>query len=61
VKQEIMAYTGARLQVSQKGEYLHGTQERIVSVTGSPGAVQAAQYLITEKVQQAVLLASGPR
>jgi RNA-binding protein Nova len=61
VIQEIMSYSGARVQVSQKGEYITGTQERIVSVTGTPAAVQAAQYVITEKVQNAALLGNSFR
>jgi hypothetical protein len=45
--------SGARISVSQKGDFVPGTTQRRVTITGTPVAAQMAQYLITQRVQQA--------
>jgi KH domain len=45
--------SGARISVSQKGDFVPGTTHRRVTITGTPIAAQMAQYLITQRVQQA--------
>ncbi|XP_011830543.1 PREDICTED: RNA-binding protein Nova-1-like, partial [Mandrillus leucophaeus] len=47
---EYQELTGARIQISKKGEFLPGTRNRRVTITGSPAATQAAQYLISQRV-----------
>merc|ERR1712232_1540008 len=49
---ELMRFSGARIKISQKGEYVPGTQNRTVTITGTPQACQAAQLMITQKVQE---------
>uniref|UniRef100_A0A3Q3J843 K Homology domain-containing protein n=1 Tax=Monopterus albus TaxID=43700 RepID=A0A3Q3J843_MONAL len=44
---EYQELTGARIQISKKGEFIPGTRNRKVTITGSQAATQAAQYLIT--------------
>lgn len=53
VVQEIMRMSGATITISQKGEYVEGTTDRMLTVTGPPGAVFTAQHIITQKVQAA--------
>ncbi|XP_026885315.1 RNA-binding protein Nova-1 [Electrophorus electricus] len=47
---EYQELTGARIQISKKGEFIPGTRNRKVTITGSPAATQAAQYLISQRV-----------
>ena len=47
---EIMQTTQTRVQISQKGEYVPGTRNRQVTVTGPPEAIQWATSIITEKL-----------
>ncbi|XP_077319359.1 RNA-binding protein Nova-2-like [Lithobates pipiens] len=47
---EYQELTGARIQISKKGEFVPGTRSRKVIITGPPGATQAAQYLIGQRV-----------
>ncbi|MEE6489918.1 hypothetical protein FKM82_015726 [Ascaphus truei] len=47
---EYQELTGARIQISKKGEFVPGTRSRRVTITGPPGATQAAQYLIGQRV-----------
>ncbi|XP_048831050.1 RNA-binding protein Nova-1 isoform X4 [Brienomyrus brachyistius] len=47
---EYQELTGARIQISKKGEFVPGTRNRKVTITGSPAATQAAQYLITQRI-----------
>ena len=49
---ELQKYTGANIQISKKGVYAPGTRNRIVTVTGSQAAVQRAQILIQQRIQQ---------
>ncbi|XP_029427765.1 RNA-binding protein Nova-2 [Rhinatrema bivittatum] len=47
---EYQELTGARIQISKKGEFIPGSRNRKVTITGSPAATQAAQYLISQRV-----------
>ncbi|KAK7156555.1 hypothetical protein R3I94_006574 [Phoxinus phoxinus] len=47
---EYQELTGARIQISKKGEFVPGTRNRKVTITGSPAATQAAQYLISQRI-----------
>ncbi|KAJ1106753.1 hypothetical protein NDU88_004153 [Pleurodeles waltl] len=47
---EYQELTGARIQISKKGEFIPGTRNRKVTITGSPASTQAAQYLISQRV-----------
>lgn len=47
---EYQALTGARIQISKEGEFVPGTRNRKVTITGTPAATQAAQYLITQRI-----------
>ena len=55
---ELQQYSGARIKISQKGEYVPGTSNRTVTITGNPAAVQTAQFLLTQKVQLVQLVYS---
>ncbi|KAG5185231.1 hypothetical protein JKP88DRAFT_289334 [Tribonema minus] len=48
-----MSTSGARINVSQRGDFIPGTSNRTVTITGSPAAAQAAQFLITHRIQAA--------
>ena len=58
---ELQRVSGARIKISQKGDFVPGTTNRTVTITGAPQATQAAQYLISQKVQpeMAVLLSDS--
>ncbi|XP_059806910.1 RNA-binding protein Nova-1-like isoform X1 [Hemitrygon akajei] len=47
---EYQELTGARIQISKKGEFIPGTRNRKVTITGSAAATQAAQYLISQRI-----------
>ncbi|EDO35692.1 predicted protein [Nematostella vectensis] len=49
---EFMQYSGARIQVSQKGEFVPGTSNRKVVITGDVPAAQLAHFLVTQRIQQ---------
>ncbi|XP_077999215.1 RNA-binding protein Nova-1-like isoform X2 [Glandiceps talaboti] len=49
---EFQQCSGARIQISKKGEYVPGTRNRRVTITGNPLATQTAHYLITQRVTQ---------
>ena len=49
---EFMQYSGAKIQVSQKGEYVPGTNNRKVVITGDFNCAQTAHFLITQRLQQ---------
>ena len=40
-------------QLSQKGEFIPGTRNRTLTITGTPGACQTAQYMVSQKLQEA--------
>ncbi|CAG2170608.1 unnamed protein product [Oppiella nova] len=47
---EIQRLSGANIQISKKGIFVPGTRNRIVTITGSAHAVQTAQYLIEQQI-----------
>lgn len=49
---ELQKMTGANIQISKKGVFAPGTRNRVVSIAGSPSAVQRAQILIQQRIQQ---------
>ena len=49
---EFMQYSGAKIQVSQKGEFVPGTNNRKVVITGDFNCAQTAHFLITQRLQQ---------
>ncbi|PSN30403.1 hypothetical protein C0J52_25290 [Blattella germanica] len=49
---EIQHLSGANIQISKKGIYAPGTNNRIVSIVGSPNAIATAQYLIEQRISE---------
>lgn len=47
---EYQEMSGARIQISKKGEYVPGTRNRRVSISGKPPGPQTAQLLITQRL-----------
>jgi RNA-binding protein Nova len=47
--------SGVRIKISDRSDYVPGTRNRKVTLTGSLEAVQIAQFLISQKVQQSVV------
>merc|ERR1740117_1503021 len=47
---EMQSFSGARIKISQKGEFVPGTQNRIVTITGTNEQCQTAQYLIQQRL-----------
>lgn len=60
---EYQELTGARIQISKKGDFIPGTRSRRVTITGPPAATQAAQYLISQRVtyEQGVRATNPPK
>ncbi len=48
---EIISLSGAKVVVSPRGEYVEGTTNRLVTITGSPTAAQTAHLFITQRLQ----------
>jgi hypothetical protein len=59
---DIMSSTKASIKISQKGEFVQGTNYRIVTVTGYPPnvamAMQRIQEIVYSAAQQAVVMPS---
>mmetsp|Transcript_15306 Transcript_15306/g.14683 ORF Transcript_15306/g.14683 Transcript_15306/m.14683 type:complete len:497 (+) Transcript_15306:157-1647(+) len=49
---EIMNLSAARITISPRGEYIEGTRNRLVTVTGAPVCAQTAHMLIAQKLNQ---------
>jgi len=49
---EIQQYTGATIQISKKGVYAPGTNNRIVTITGSRQSIGYAKNLVEQKVKE---------
>lgn len=47
---EYQEISGTRIQISKKGDYVPGTRNRRVSITGKPPGPQTAQILITQRL-----------
>ena len=50
---EFQDMSGAKVQISKKGEYVVGTRNRRVTITGKPPSPQTAQLLITNRINAA--------
>ena len=50
---EFQDMSGAKVQISKKGEYVIGTRNRRVTITGKPPSTQTAQLLITQRINAA--------
>ncbi|KAL0888645.1 hypothetical protein Bca101_012628 [Brassica carinata] len=50
---EITQMTGARIKISDRGDFMSGTTDRKVSITGSQRAIQQAETMIKQKVDSA--------
>ena len=53
--QDIQRQSGARITMSRRGEYVPGTTDRCVTITGAAAAVHNAHFLICQKIQQAAI------
>lgn len=49
---EIQHLSGASIQISKKGIFAPGTRNRIVTISGAPNAINVAQYLIEQRIQE---------
>ncbi|GBG80468.1 hypothetical protein CBR_g30931 [Chara braunii] len=58
---EIQQMSAVRIKISERGDFVQGTNNRKVTITGSAEAVQFAQYLITTKVQNSAAEANSYR
>ncbi|XP_047955663.1 protein BTR1 [Salvia hispanica] len=50
---EITQLTGARIKISDRGDFMPGTSDRKVTITGSENAIHAAESMISAKVASA--------
>lgn len=57
---EIMSLSNSKVAVSPRGEFVEGTTNRVVTITGSPSSAQTANILITQKLQAATSGGSSP-
>jgi len=59
---EMQQVSGVRIKISDRNDFVPGTRNRKVTLTGSLEAVQIAQFLISQKVQvSATELQNAPR
>lgn len=49
---EIQQFSGAQIQISKKGNYVPGTRNRIVTITGPQKSLTTAQFLIEQRVAE---------
>ncbi|WCJ19225.1 Protein BTR1 [Euphorbia peplus] len=50
---EISQVSGARIKISDRGDFLSGTNDRKITISGSQGAIRAAEGMIMQKVAYA--------
>jgi len=48
---EIISLSGAKVTVSGRGEFVEGTTNRVITITGSPTAAQTAHMFVTQRLQ----------
>lgn len=48
---EIISLSGAKVNVSGRDEFVEGTRNRLVTITGSPASAQAAHLFITQRLE----------
>ncbi|XP_043707381.1 protein BTR1-like isoform X2 [Telopea speciosissima] len=51
---EISQVSGARVKISDRGDFMSGTSDRKVTITGSQGAIRMAEGMIMQKVASAM-------
>eukprot|EP00246_Nothoceros_aenigmaticus_P006924 TRINITY_DN2034_c0_g1_i2.p1 TRINITY_DN2034_c0_g1~~TRINITY_DN2034_c0_g1_i2.p1 ORF type:complete len:370 (-),score=36.13 TRINITY_DN2034_c0_g1_i2:486-1595(-) len=51
---EIQQASGVRIKISDRGDFVAGTKDRKVTISGTAEGVRLAQHLLTQKVQQSV-------
>ncbi|CAH0391668.1 unnamed protein product [Bemisia tabaci] len=49
---EIQQQSGATIQISKKGTYAPGTQDRVVKIQGSPSAIASARFFINCRINE---------
>lgn len=54
VLKEIISLSGAHVTISQRGEFVEGTDNRIVTIVGTPASAQTAHTLIAHKLEAAM-------
>jgi RNA-binding protein Nova len=47
---EIQIKSGARIKVSDRGDFVEGTRNRKLTLTGTPEGTAMAQYLLAQKL-----------
>ncbi|KAL5709731.1 Protein btr1 [Ranunculus cassubicifolius] len=47
---EISQFSGARIKISDRGDFMSGTSDRKVTITGSNSAIRAAEGMIRDKI-----------
>lgn len=50
---EVMKHSGARVQISQKGDFFPGTTDRKIVISGTVGAVHNAHIMLLQRVHSA--------
>ncbi|XP_050210213.1 protein BTR1 [Mercurialis annua] len=50
---EISQVSGARIKISDRGDFMSGTSDRKITITGTPRAIQSAEGMIMQKVAYA--------
>lgn len=58
---EIMSLSGAKINVSTRGEFAESNANRIVTITGTPASAQTAHLFVSQKLQQASSATRKPR
>jgi RNA-binding protein Nova len=58
---EIIGISGARVELSARGEFAEGTRNRIVTITGVPSCAHTAHMFITQKIEHQASAARPPR
>lgn len=56
---EVSQASGARIKISDRGDYMSGTSDRKVTITGSQRAIRVAEAMISHKVASASAAASA--
>jgi len=49
---QLQALVGVKVTISGRGEFEPGTRNRTVSISGPPEAVQIAQLLVSQKINE---------
>eukprot|EP01038_Epipyxis_sp_PR26KG_P006793 gene6793-9306_t len=50
----IISLSGAKVKLSKRGDYVEGTTNRLVTITGTPACAQTAHTLIVHKIKQSM-------